>query len=104
MKEEDCKIHKYGENLVRTITDENNEKFVCVADLAKVMKMADGRITRIPYPCHHVMIETAGGNQPVKMIGIDHVIALLFRSRRPEAEAVRLWFMKEIVGTEKLEA
>jgi len=95
MENQNMRIYKHHDKEVRVI-EEEGANFVCVADLAKIMGLADGRITRIPYPCRQIMVNTKGGIQPVKMMRIDNVVTLLFRSRKPGAEDVRRWFMAEI--------
>jgi prophage antirepressor-like protein len=86
----------YGGRPVR-ILQEEDEVYICQSDLAKALGIADGRLTKVPYPGKMAMLETwtTGGIQPHKMIRIDNVVTCLNKIKTTESSSMKKWLAEE---------
>ena len=90
----------FGDNLVRSMTDENGNPWFVAKDVCRVLDIRD----------HHQAIEqldddergrctipTPGGAQELKTISESGLYSLVFRSRKPEAKAFSKWVRSEVL-------
>ena len=92
----------FGDNLVRSMTDENGNPWFVAKDVCKVLGLEKYRdaVARLDEDERgSVIVDTLGGPQEMTTISESGLYALVFRSRKPEAKAFSKWVRSEVLPT-----
>ena len=92
----------FGDNLVRSMTDENGNPWFVAKDVAVVLDIQNIRqnLSELDDDEKGVCTTyTPGGAQELKTVSESGLYALVFRSRKPEAKAFSKWVRSEVLPT-----
>lgn len=90
----------FGDNLVRSMTDENGNPWFVAKDVAVVLDIQNIRqnLSELDDDEKGVCTTyTPGGAQELKTVSESGLYALVFRSRKPEAKAFSKWVRSEVL-------
>ena len=90
----------FGDNLVRTILDENHEPWFVAKDVCKCLELTNTSQTLSYLDDDEKGIttnDTPGGQQEMSIVSEAGLYSLILRSRKPQAKAFKRWITHEVL-------
>lgn len=99
--QKDVTVFNFNQNQVRTVIKEGEPWFVAkdVCDILEITKYRDAIATLDADERELVLVDTLGGNQRMSVISESGLYALVFKSRKPQAQVFRKWVTSEVLPT-----
>lgn len=92
----------YAGHQVRTFVDEQEVVWWLAQDLGEILGIAEIRSTLRAFPSNEKRVHTmhaSGWSHEMLMLNEPGVYRVIFKSRKPEAEALKLWVFHEVLPT-----